>query len=216
MTIQRIDSSGWRFVSHPTTHKPRIRLLGCSPNFQAKPSKLLRRGTLVAIMIWGLAAPPVEARSYRQDQYLSDHQSTGLQLARPFDRRRLAGKARRQPTPNRSPAPVGMSAIRPSFSVRIVSADAPSPEESRPSSEHDANGSVPKKTGSKIDSEISDTTAPATHPTCPRSALATSFKPQSAVESPVLPPPQPIITLRRIILLGVLAAGFGLLAFVRR
>lgn len=220
MTIQNVDFSGWPFFSHPVIHKPRIRFTGCSPNFHDRRSKLFRGGAVVAIMMAGLAAPPVDARLNLPDQFLSQRQTTGHRLVAPINRHQSALKARRMPARDQPFLfPIALSAVRPALSLGLASGDVPSPQESSSSTGRDGNGVEQEENGSTDDSQVPDATAPATKPPCPRSAKARMSQSRSPAEPPISPPaapPQPIITLRRIILLGVLAAGFGLLAFVRR
>lgn len=218
MTIQDVDFSGWQFFSHPVIHKPRIRFTGCSPNFHDRRSKLFPGGAVVAIMIAGFAVSPVDARPNLPEYFRGNHQKAGLQLVHPNDRRRPAAKARRPPTTIRTLPHVNLSVIRPTSSVRIAFGDIPSRQ--KVPSERDGSLAIPVESESTGASEISDATAPSTRPPCTRSADMATCPSLAATEqlpaSPPVQPPQTIFTLRRIILLGVLAAGFGLLALVRR
>ncbi|MBX3448038.1 MAG: hypothetical protein KF777_00680 [Planctomycetaceae bacterium] len=218
MTIQDVDFSGWQFFSHPVVHKPRIRFTGCSPNFHDKRSKLFRGGAVLAIMVSGLSASAVDARPDLPEYFRGNLQKTGLQLVHPNDRRRPAAKARRLPTANRTLPHVNLSGNRPTLSVRIAFGDIPSRQ--KVPSERDGSLAIPVEPESTGASEIPDATAPSTMPPCTQSADMATCPSLAATEqlpaSPPVQPPQPIFTLRRIILLGVLAAGFGLLALVRR
>lgn len=220
MTIQDVNFSDWQFVSHPIVDKPRLRFSGCSPNFHSRRSPLFRGGAVLAIMISGLAASPVDARSDLPEYFQGHFQKAGPQLAPPIDRCRPAARSRRLPIANRALPPVNLSVIRPTLSVRIASGDIPSPRKTRPSSERERSRVDQVDTESTGDSEIPDATAPSTRPPCTPSADPATCPSLVAAEelpiSPPAPPAQTIFTLRRIILIGFLAAGFGLLAFVRR
>lgn len=218
MTIQDVDFSGWQFVSHPIDHKPRLRSPGCSPRHQKSRLTLARGGAVLAILISGLAASPVDARPDLPRNVRWNPQKTGLHLVDPTDRRRARGRVRHSPTADREFSHPKPAVIRPTLSISIASGDAPTPQ--KLSSERVPSRADQVDSESTDVSEIPDATKPSSVPPCTQSAHTATCPSQAATEQPSpvprAPSPREIFTPRRMILLGVLAVGFGLLAFVRR